>query len=92
MTHIPSGLMTGVNSFFQATGKSVYSSFVAIVRQIGVRIPAALLLSTLGTVQKIWWSWPLSELVSDVLFVVQFLYAFKKVRQSLLEEPRVEVG
>ena len=47
----------------QALGKSIYSLFVSIARQIVVLIPSAYLLSLAGNVNLVWWSFPIAEVV-----------------------------
>jgi Na+-driven multidrug efflux pump len=60
----------------QALGKSIYSLFVSIGRQLVVLIPSAFLLSLAGNVDLVWWAFPISELVGLVLatsFLVRVL-------------------
>lgn len=51
----------------QALGKSIFSLFVSIGRQLVVLIPAAFLLSLLGDVKYVWWAFPIAELASLLL-------------------------
>ena len=51
-------------SVFQALGNGVYSMIVSIARQLVVLLPAAYLLSKLGNVNYVWWSFPIAELMS----------------------------
>ena len=60
-------------SVCQALGKSIYSLFVSVGRQLVVLIPAAYLLSLTGEVRHIWWAFPIAELMSLLLCAV-FLY------------------
>ena len=46
---------------FQALGKSVYSMYVSIVRQLIVLLPAAYFLSKLGNVDYVWFSFVFAE-------------------------------
>ena len=59
-TYLMSGLMLGLNSYFQAIGKSVYSLVITLFRQILVRIPIAYWLASYGQISLIWWCWPIS--------------------------------
>lgn len=61
----------------QALGKSIYSLFVSIGRQIVVLIPTAYLLSLTGNVDYIWWAFPIAELVSLGLSLAFFFYVMK---------------
>ncbi len=58
------GFCIVAGSVFQAMGKGTYSLVVSILRQIVVLLPAAYLLSLLGDVNYVWWSFPIAEIVS----------------------------
>ncbi len=62
-----------IGSLFQALSKSSYSLVISLVRQLVVLIPVAYLFSLSGDIYKIWWAFPIAELVS---FVTS--YAFYK--------------
>ena len=51
-------------SICQALGKSLYSFFTSVIRQIVALIPAAYLLSLTGSVGNVWWCFPIAEVVS----------------------------
>ena len=53
-----------VGSVFQALGNGVYSMLVSIARQLCVLLPVAWLFSLSGSVNLIWWAFPIAELVS----------------------------
>ncbi len=57
----------------QALGKSIYSLFTSIGRQLVVLIPAAFLLSLSGNVHIVWWAFPIAELSSLALSVIFML-------------------
>ena len=54
----------------QALGKSIYSLFVSLGRQIGVLIPSAYLLSLLCNVDLVWWAFPIAEVMSLILCTI----------------------
>lgn len=62
----------------QALGKSIYSLFLSIGRQLVVLIPAAFLLSLSGRVELVWWSFPISECISLLLAIVFLIRVLKK--------------
>ena len=70
-------IVTG--SLFQALGVSVYSMIVSIMRQIVVLIPAAFLLSLLGNVDYVWWSFPIAEVMSALATTFFFNRIYNKV-------------
>ena len=52
---------------FQGLGKSVYSMYVSLARQLIVLIPAAFLLSMQGNIDLVWLSFPIAEAASLTL-------------------------
>ncbi len=55
------------SSVFQALGNGVYSMTISLIRQLIVLLPAAYLLSKLGNVDYVWWSFPIAEIVALML-------------------------
>ncbi len=61
-----------ISTTFQAIGRGMYSMIMSISRQLVVLIPAAWILSKLGGLNVIWWSFIIAE---GVCFVISlFLY------------------
>ena len=83
LTYLTSGLMTGLAAFFQSIGKSIYSLFVALSRQVLVRVPVAYYLASFGKVNIVWWCWPISEVTSDIVIVTLFVIVFRKFTAEL---------
>ncbi len=76
--HLPmAGVCIICGSLFQALGNAVYSMINSICRQIVVLIPAAYLLSKLGNVNYVWWSFPIAEVMS-LLMTCIFLVKINK--------------
>ena len=71
-----------VSGFFQALGRSTYSALASLCRQLVVLLPAAWLLSLAGNVDLVWWSFPISEVVSLLISLVLFRRLFRE-RSSL---------
>ena len=65
---------------FQALGKGSYSTVVSLCRQLIVLLPAAYLLSLTGSVDNVWWSFPIAEVMSAL--VTGLLFA-KLCRQKV---------
>ena len=61
----------------QALGKSIYSLFVSVGRQLVVLIPSAYLLSLAGEVKYVWWAFPIAELMSLALCTVFLIRVLK---------------
>lgn len=66
-------------SVFQALGNGVYSMLVSIARQLVVLLPVAYLLSRLGNVNYVWFSFPIAEVVSLGMSVFFLIRINKKV-------------
>ncbi len=73
-------------SVFQALGNGVYSMTVSIARQLIVLLPVAYLLSRLGNVDYVWWSFPIAEIISLVMTLVFLLLINKKIIRHIGEE------
>ena len=73
------GFCICLGSVFQALGKSHYSMFTSIARQLIVLIPAAYLLSKTGNVNNVWYAFPIAELMSTFCTAIFFTVVYKKV-------------
>lgn len=74
-----------VGSVFQALGKSIFSMFVSICRQLLLLIPSAALLSLLGQVELVWWAFPIAEVGSVVVSLLMFRYTYKTIILTIPE-------
>ena len=74
-----------IGSVFQALGKSIYSMFVSIARQLVVLIPAAYLLARLGDVTLVWWSFPIAEIMSMIVSTVFFVKVYREIIAKIPE-------
>ena len=79
LSFIFAGFSIIIGSVFQALGKSVFSMFVSIARQLVVLIPAAFLLSRLGNIDLVWWSFPIAEVGSVIISAIFFIHLYKSV-------------
>lgn len=64
------GFCIVASSVFQALGKSMYSLFTSVARQLVIIVPVAYLLSLTGNLSAVWWSFPIAEIASMVLSVI----------------------
>lgn len=69
------GIMFG--TFFQATGKGIYSLTVSFLRQIVLILPVAKFLSGFG-VTNVWFAFPIAESVSLVFCIFMYIKVYKK--------------
>lgn len=58
-------IVTG--SLFQAVGAAMYSLYVSVARQLAVLLPVAYILSKIGGLTAVWWSFPIAEIMSMVI-------------------------
>lgn len=74
-----------LSAVFQAFGNAVYSMIATFLRQIVVLLPAAYLLSLLGNINTVWWSYLIAEVVSVTasFFFMHRIYKKKIARLPL---------
>ena len=69
----------------QALDRSMFSLIITILRQVVVLVPAAYLLSRLGNVDLIWWSFPIAEVMSMAASAFFLRRAMKVMEQRLAD-------
>ncbi|MCD8083261.1 MAG: MATE family efflux transporter [Clostridiales bacterium] len=58
------GISVISSSFFQALGNGIYSMLVSFFRQLVFLVPLVFFLSKTGDLTKVWFAWPIAELVA----------------------------
>ncbi len=61
-----------VGSVFQALGNGVYSLIVSVARQLLCILPAAWIFARMWGLHAVWYSFPLSEIISVILSTILF--------------------
>lgn len=84
-SYLVAGICIICSSSFQALGNGVYSLLISLGRQLIVLLPAAYLLSLTGSVDAIWWSFPIAEAVSLVLSMTFLRRVNRKLIQPLYD-------
>ena len=74
------------SSVFQALGHGVLSLAVSVLRQLVVLLPAAFILSKVGGLSVIWWSFPIAEIFSGTFSFLFLRHVYKKEIHPLMEE------
>lgn len=69
---------------FQALGNGIYSTIVSLCRQLVVLLPAAYLLSMTGSVDAVWWAFPIAELMSMTVTTILFVRIYRQKIKPLL--------
>ncbi|MDO5725502.1 MAG: MATE family efflux transporter [Tissierellia bacterium] len=76
------GFSIATSGMFQALGKSMYSLIISSIRQIGILIPVAYLISKRGVLNDVWWAFLIAEFCS--FFVV--LFFLKEIKKGVLDK------
>ncbi len=63
-SYLAAGFCIVAGSVFQSLGNGMYSLFVSVARQLIILLPAAFVLSKLGGLVAVWWSFPIAEVMS----------------------------
>ena len=73
------------SSVFQALGNGVFSLIMSVMRQLVVLLPSAYILSKIGGLSAIWWSFLIAEAVSLALSIIFFKHLYEKRIKPLKE-------
>lgn len=65
-------------SLYQALGHGILSLLVSLLRQLGVLLPVAFLLSRIGGLHAIWFSYPMAEVCAVAICAFFTKYVYKK--------------
>lgn len=68
---------------FQALGNGIYSTITSLCRQLLALLPAAYLLSLTGSVDAVWWSFPIAEVVSATVSLVLYARVYRTKVKTL---------
>ncbi|MDD3253415.1 MAG: MATE family efflux transporter [Lachnospiraceae bacterium] len=68
--------------FLQAIGKPIPSMVSALLRQLIIFVPAAIILPTLMGIDGILWAMPIADLSSAVITLFMIIYAMKEINQQ----------
>ncbi|MBO5145315.1 MAG: MATE family efflux transporter [Lachnospiraceae bacterium] len=74
------------SAVFQALGNGVYSLVVSAARQLVILLPAAFILAGIGGLSKVWWAFPIAEMVSFGVSVVFMIAINRKVIRNVPDE------
>lgn len=80
-------IMAGFNiiggTMFQALGCAVYSMITSICRQLIVLLPAAFILSKIGSVTTVWWAFPIAEIMALIMTIFFMIRVNKNVLNKI---------
>jgi Na+-driven multidrug efflux pump len=87
LSFIFAGISITIGGVFSAFGKSLFSMFVSIARQLLVLLPVAYLLAqTADGLLAIWWAFPIAELMSICASVVFLVVLWHKTIKHLPDD------
>ena len=81
MMCIPVGYQISSSIFLQAIGKPLPSMNSALLRQLIIFIPAALILPRFTGVEGLLWAGPISDLTSALITLCMIIYTMKKMKE-----------
>ncbi len=70
---------------FQALGNGIYSTITSLCRQLVALLPCAYLLSLSGNVDRVWWAFPIAEVVSLTFTLIFFARIYRMKIKPLYE-------
>lgn len=82
-SYLVAGFCIIMLSVFQALGNGILSMMISFMRQLVVLLPAAYLLSKLGNVDYVWFSFLIAECMSVALSALGLRYMYKNVIKNL---------
>ena len=74
-----------IGTVFQALNRAFYSLIVSVMRQIVVLLPAAYLLSLTGSLNAVWWAFPIAEIMSFIVTTICFISVYNKIIKKIPE-------
>lgn len=86
---IVAGVDIVIGSFFQAFGHGFMSMIVSITRQLALLLPAAYLLSLSGSVNAVWWAFPISELGSLIASLIFLRRIYNKTVRHIPDGSKI---
>lgn len=84
--YITLGVQFVGGSFFQAIGKPIPSMILNLSRQVIFMIPAIIILPLYFKLMGVWFSLPLSDLLSTLMILFFIIYELRVIKKAQLEE------
>lgn len=85
LAFLAAGFCIMCGTIFQALGNGVYSMIVSFARQLIVLLPAAYLLSLTGSLNAVWWAFPIAEVASLACSLFFLFRIYNKIIRPLGE-------
>jgi putative efflux protein, MATE family len=78
------GVQMVTSNFFQSIRKPAIAIFLSLSRQLIVLLPCLLILPYIYGVNGVWFSLPISDLISCIISILMLMYQIKKIKKSML--------
>ena len=75
---LPASISIALGAAYQGTGVGLYSMITSILRQLGVLIPAAFIMSRIWGIEGAWWAFAVADIVGLALSIVFYLDIYRK--------------
>lgn len=77
------------SNFFQAVGHGTKSLYLSLLRQLVILLPAAWLFAKFGSLQLVWYSFPIAESCATVIALLFLANVYKKEIKDLEEHKNI---
>ena len=85
--HFPiAAIGISLGASFQALGVGIYSTITSLCRQLLALLPAAYLLSLTGSVDAVWWAFPIAEIVSATASLIFYRKIYNDKIKPIMKE------
>lgn len=74
---LPASISIALGSAFQGTGIGMYTMIISILRQLGILVPAAYIMSKLFGIGGVWWAFSVSDIIGLALSITFYLRIYR---------------
>ena len=82
------GIISG--GLFGATGHGFISLFGSLIRQMFGILPLAYIFSRMGSLEMVWWAYPLAEILGTIYFIITVRHLYRTDILGLDDAPAAE--
>lgn len=88
LSFVFAGVCITLGSTFQALGRSYFSMITSFARQIVVLLPVAYLFAKTGDLNKVWYAFPIAEIMSLTVTLIFFAFLYKTLISKIGREEK----
>ena len=75
---LPASISIELGAAFQGTGIGLYTMIISILRQLGILVPAAFIMSRIFGLAGAWWAFSVSDIVGLALSIAFYMDIYRK--------------